>query len=254
MNQPWLFCFRSISICLFFLMIQCIARADLIFHTTETTFTPAISGRPRTILNFDGINEYNSPIASGSFYNNTVSFSTALRITDGRDGFSTGSGQPASVPGLNTHSGTNFLGTGNAASFELISGSTSSITSITLNFRVPSNGIGLYVISDENLNDSDVSLRVGTFNASLNGNAFVELNGNANKATSFGYFLGITETNPSSMFSSAELRIAPRSLEPIRFGIDSMIVAVPEPSSIAFCVLGLAAASLVRIRRTKRNA
>jgi hypothetical protein len=232
-------------------MIQCIARADLIFHTDEALFTTAIAGRPRTILNFDGVNEYNSSIASGSFYNNTVSFNTALRITDGRDAFPIGTdtGTPSTVAGINTVSPTNFLGV-SVANGEMIS---SSMTNrLTMTFLAPSNGIGLYVLSSEQLRVNEVALRVGASTLSINLADEVPLAGGG-KTTGYAYFLGIYDSNPLTTFSSADLLLNEPVTGPIRIGIDRMIVAVPEPNSIALCALGLGAATLMRGWRRKRQ-
>lgn len=204
------------------------------------------------MLNFDGALEYNTPIASGSFYNNTVSFNTSLRITDGRDAFPIGTdtGTPSTVAGINTVSPTNFLGV-SIANGEMISSSMTN--SLTMTFFAPSNAIGLYVISSEQLNANEVALRVGASTLSINIADEVPLAGGG-KTTGYAYFLGIFDSNPLTTFSSADLLLNEPVTGPIRVGIDSMIVAVPEPSSIAFCFLGLGAASLVRIRRTKRKA
>jgi hypothetical protein len=228
-------------ICLSLLLgTSCLSLGDFITHTTLASFQTANTGRATNTINFDSVTAP-TPVSNSTFFQSQVRFELPnLLITDGRTGFPAGSGDPIStLDGLNTISGSFFLGSTTGG--DLID------RSMNLTFSNPINAIGMYFVTFEQLDTTDASLQVGSTIGNLSPANEIVLAGTG-KTSSFAYFVGITQTDPSATFTTARIQLG--TSFPVRIGLDNVITAVPEPNSLL--LYGLWGVGLVGYKRLRK--
>ena len=216
------------------------ARADLIVYRNFDQFANAIStsGRTTNTVNFDstplGTTLTNSTF-QGLVFGANMNVTGNLRVTDGA---------PTITGGLRAFSGSNFLG---SDSGELIS--VGSNQSFSFSFQPNVSGVGFYFLSESQLGSSELGFRIGATSAFIdtqNGNEIPLTGGTA--TPSFAYFVGIVDTNPLGILSPVTVF---GSLTSASFGIDNIVTAVPEPSSIIVVGFALGLGVVCRVMRKK---
>ncbi len=204
------------------------SRGDLIVYRNFNQFATAISGRATRTVDFDstplGTTLTNSTY-QGLVFGANPNLQGNLRITDGT---------PTITGGLKAFSGSNFLG---SDAGELITLGTNQ--SFSFSFQANTSAVGFYFLSESQLSSGELGFRIGATSAVIdtqNGNEIplIPASG-SNNVPSFAYFVGIVDTNPLGIL--APVTVFPGSSTAFPFGIDNIITAVPEPTSMA--LLGL---------------
>jgi hypothetical protein len=141
-----------------------------------------------------------------------------------------------------TTSGTNYLGLDNPdTAFNLGD-------SVTIQFGRTVHAVGLYVMAGNDALAGDFELSVA--------NGLVLNSGTPDTLVSDGnaFYLGLVESDAGMGFTSATLRGVPAGTAYLAFTVDDItsgVSAIPEPSTYALMLLGIAALALQR-RRQRR--
>ena len=233
------FCFGLIGgfICLITLSVWIDrASAELITYQNAAAFNAAIAGRSSSIVDFDSPQIVNPITTLQGLQFGTLPGNVNFIVTDGA---------PLLGNRLSTVSGTKFLGS-DAGELINLSNKTFTITS-----QSNISALGLYFISESNnLSVDELGIRIGTTSVSIDRNAFTTLSGGID---GYAYFVGIVDTNNQGILSTATV-FGSSNASPI--GIDNIITAVPEPSSVVFaCLAGIGGLSRLawKRRQAKRN-
>ena len=212
-------------------------QAALVGFTDVASFNAAILGTPPTLVNFDS-STVGTTIGSGSSLGG-IQFTYSWGA--GVDFLSVNTGLP-------TSSGPNYLGTTIGAAGGQI---TEEFNDFDMTMLTPSRAVGLSFITTGELFTGDISLRIGgTTIATIDQTQFSNIDVD-NRV----YFLGIVQTDPSIALGTIEIR-TPGLGGAFGYRVDDIrsaaVTAVPEPSSLAFCLLVATGSLLSRRRRPNR--
>jgi hypothetical protein len=217
------------------------AKSALVSYNSFSLYSSAISGRALTTINFDGLaagTQLPNTFSGGIRYDHANAVNGNLIVTDGATTFSPN--------GLQTFSGSNYLGSDIG---DLVR------QSFTIDFQNPINSVGLFFISESQLESNESAISVNGTPSSISVATEIPLTGTSGRVGSFAYFVGLVETNANAGFTS--VTISPRAAAPFlaEVGIDNLVFsAVPEPSTLTLLALIGAATIMIRSRTRVTNA
>lgn len=208
------------------------AQATVTGFTSRATFDAAVAALPGVHATVEG---FDTTLA-GTLISDGATLHGLRYGYGGSGNHLAGSGVGIEVvSGYGTTSAPNQLGTSDAGLFQ-------SGDDFSLGFAAAS-AVGLYIISNDPLFDGDITLRAAGAAVSLKASAVQPFGLPDGRV----YFLGLLDDAHS--FSSAALASSCCAL--FVFNVDDIVLAgaVPEPSTAAFALLGIAGLSMFRRRR-----